>query len=109
VPKEISKKDLKEKMDNKHDFVLIEALHPHEYKRGHIKGAINIQYTNIGSHAHEQIPDTSKEIIVYCNDYDCNASHIAAAKLEQLGYSNVLVYPGGKKEWMESGFPMERS
>jgi rhodanese-related sulfurtransferase len=33
----------------------------------------------------------------------------AVRALEQLGYTNVSEYRGGKKEWMEVGLPVEKS
>ena len=34
--------------------------------------------------------------------------HIAAKVLEQLGYTNVAVYAGGKQDWQEAGLALER-
>jgi rhodanese-related sulfurtransferase len=30
------------------------------------------------------------------------------SRLAQLGYENVAIYPGGKQEWMDAGFPVDR-
>jgi rhodanese-related sulfurtransferase len=43
------------------------------------------------------------EIIVYCTNFDCPQSHMAAEKLTALGFTHVLVYEGGLQEWEESG------
>jgi rhodanese-related sulfurtransferase len=34
---------------------------------------------------------------------------VTARRLEELGYTNVRHYPGGKDEWRELGFPLERA
>jgi len=34
---------------------------------------------------------------------------VTARRLEELGYTNVHHYPGGKDEWRELGFPLERA
>jgi rhodanese-related sulfurtransferase len=34
---------------------------------------------------------------------------VTAAKLVQLGYTNVKHYAGGKDEWRELGLPLERA
>jgi len=39
----------------------------------------------------------------------CRNSHLAAADFEALGYSDVSVYPGGKKDWQEAGLNLETS
>ena len=38
----------------------------------------------------------------------CQNSHIAARHLEQMGYTSVSVYAGGKQDWSEAGLPIER-
>jgi rhodanese-related sulfurtransferase len=97
---------LKRKLDRGDDFVLIEVLAEKPYRRGHIKGAINIPFRQIGREASERF-DRDREIVVYCADRACKASTIAAEKLDSLGFENVFHYAGGKKEWMEAGYPME--
>jgi len=54
------------------------------------------------------LPDKSAEIVVYCASRSCQNSHIAAARLAQLGYENVAVYAGGKQDWSEAGLAVER-
>ena len=55
------------------------------------------------------LPDRDAEIVVYCASATCQNSHIAARVLEQMGYTNVSVYAGGKQDWSEAGLPIERS
>jgi rhodanese-related sulfurtransferase len=43
------------------------------------------------------------EIVVYCASPICQNSHIAARSFEQLGYTNVGVYAGGKQDWQDAG------
>jgi rhodanese-related sulfurtransferase len=54
------------------------------------------------------LPDKSAEIVVYCASRSCQNSHVAAAKLSQMGYANVAVYAGGKQDWSEAGLPVDR-
>lgn len=54
------------------------------------------------------LPDRNAEIVVYCASATCQNSHIAARVLEQMGYGNVAVYPGGKQDWQDAGLPVER-
>ncbi len=53
------------------------------------------------------LPDVEAEIVVYCSG-TCQNSEVAARRLEDLGYRRVGVYPGGKEDWVEHGFPVER-
>ena len=40
-------------------------------------------------------------IVVYCANKDCNASHNLLQHMMNSGFSNVLEYPGGVKEWFD--------
>jgi rhodanese-related sulfurtransferase len=53
------------------------------------------------------VPDQAAEIIVYCASDTCQNSHIAAATLAALGYTNVSVYAAGKKDWVEADLPLQ--
>ncbi|NJK98387.1 MAG: rhodanese-like domain-containing protein [Bacteroidales bacterium] len=103
--KTITKDELKNKLDNE-NVRLIEVLEEEEFKKSHIKGAINIPLKKIGTEAKQRFSEED-EIVVYCSNYDCSASPTAAKKLVSLGYKNVFDYEGGKKEWKEAGLPME--
>ena len=46
------------------------------------------------------------EAIVYCAGPECHASEDAARELAEMGYSKVRRYVGGKKDWMDAGFPV---
>jgi rhodanese-related sulfurtransferase len=102
----ITAEELKEKMDRGDHFHLVETLLPKEYEKWHLPGAINIHFNKIGKEARERFGEDD-EIIVYCHDEDCNASPLAAKKLEKLGYGNVREFSGGKKAWKEAGYPTE--
>lgn len=103
----ITAEELKEKMDRGDAFRLVETLLPKEYEQWHLPGAINIHFNKIGKRAREEF-DENDEIIVYCHDENCNASPLAAKKLEKLGYKNVREFSGGKKAWQEAGYPIEQ-
>jgi rhodanese-related sulfurtransferase len=45
-------------------------------------------------------------IVVYCANYECPQSHMAAEKLTALGFTNVYAYEGGLQEWEEAGFEL---
>jgi rhodanese-related sulfurtransferase len=40
-------------------------------------------------------------IVVYCANKECNASHNLLQHMMNSGFSNVLEYPGGVKEWFD--------
>ncbi len=98
--------ELKSKVDRGDDFHLVETLLPEEYEKWHLPGAINIHFNKIAKQARERL-EKDAEIVVYCHDEECNASPIAAKKLESMGYKHVYEFPGGKRAWREAGYPVE--
>ncbi len=99
---------LKSKMYKGDDFVLVEVLNYNSYKEKHIKGAEFYSFKEIATSLSKKY-DKKREIILYCEDQTCNASKIAAQKLDFIGFERVFVYKGGKSEWSEAGYPMEGS
>lgn len=64
--KTISRDELKQKIDRKDDFVLVEALAKATYDHAHLPGAINIPPDQVAALAPKLLPDKSADIIVYC-------------------------------------------
>ena len=63
----ISREELKEKMDRGTEFFLVDTLEEPYYRHSHLPGAINIPLEEI-ERASEVIPDKGAEIVVYCMD-----------------------------------------
>lgn len=102
----ITAEELKRKIDSGEQFHLVETLLPREYEQWHLPGAVNVHFNRMTKEAHDRF-EQEDEIIVYCHDEECNASPIAAKKLESMGYTNVVEFPGGKKAWKQAGYPVE--
>jgi rhodanese-related sulfurtransferase len=103
---EINREDLKQKLDHPKKFTLVETLPAESYRRGHLPGAINLPPERVQSQAEELLPSKDSEVIVYCAGPTCHASEDAARELDQMGYSNVRRYAGGKQDWSDAGFPL---
>ncbi len=54
------------------------------------------------------LPDRRAPIVVY-GAGGATSSDAVAQRLEQLGYTAVAVYRGGKEDWVEHGLPLERT
>ena len=67
VTRDISREELKEKMDRGEGFFLVDTLEEPYYRHSHLPGAINLPVGEIGR-ASEAIPDKGAEIVVYCMD-----------------------------------------
>ena len=62
---DISREDLKAKMDRGDDFVLVETLEEEHYELTHLPGAINLPPGQT-DRVQELIPDKRAEVVVYC-------------------------------------------
>ncbi len=67
VTRNISREELKEKMDRGDEFFLVDTLEEQYYRHSHLPGAINIPLEEI-ERAPEEISDKGAEIVVYCMD-----------------------------------------
>lgn len=102
----ITRDELKAKIDRGDDFALFEVLPLMYFRKHHLPTARNLPPNAVAQVIAEQVPDKNKEIVLYCWDFDCPTSGWAGGELEEMGYTNVREYSGGKKEWIDSGLPM---
>jgi len=104
--KTISRDELKRRMDNREDILLVEVLAPEYYRDSHLPGAINVPVDErFEQRIQEAIPETSRPIVVYGYSRESTASEEAAGRMEDLGYANVMDYAEGKTDWRASGLP----
>lgn len=75
-------------------FVLIDVRTAEEYRDGHIPGAINIHFRQIGQEMANE--DRAQVVVVYCTRG--RRSGIAAIRLRSMGYRNVHDF-GGIGRW----------
>jgi rhodanese-related sulfurtransferase len=87
--------------------LLLEALPEKYYAASHLPGARHMPHDAVDALASSLIPSKDSEVIVYCASIQCQNSHVAARRLNQLGYTNVRVYAGGKQDWEAGGLPFE--
>ena len=106
--KTVNREELQALMSNGAEPVLIEALPQKYYDEGHLPGARHLPLDQVGSRAGEVAPNKSVPVVVYCASDSCRSSSEAASQLSELGYSDVSVYPGGKKDWEEAGLAFEK-
>ncbi len=100
--KNITTKELKQKIDNKEEFILIDCRTKAEYEKGHIDGPILIPYDELKERHLELNADKGSQIIIYCRTG--HRSLIGAKILESLGYTDVTNVLGGILDWIENGY-----
>lgn len=105
--KTINRMQLQEKLD-RNGVALVDVLSREAYKEFHLPHAFNVPLGEDFETAIQRVVrDKNQPVVVYCHDVQCNASSNAAKKLDELGYSNVFDYEGGKVDWKEAGLPVE--
>jgi len=88
-------------------FVVISVNDKDVHADCSIKGSINVALSDIESFSKKLKKDA--EIVIYCTNYMCSASGLAAKQLKALGFEKVRAYEGGSAEWFQAGYPVEGS
>jgi len=102
----VSTEVLKDMLDGKKPFVLIDARTQEEYQEAHIGRAINITEKGFAEQAGTLPSDKAALLVFYCNGIKCGKSKKVALKAKGAGYSNILIYANGFPGWEEKGMPI---
>lgn len=106
----INREALQLKMGNANDLMVVEVLPKASFQEFHIPGAINVP---VGSEDFDEriqaAANKDDEVVVYCQNSDCDASPRAAEKMEKLGFTKVFDYEAGKDDWRDAGLPVEQN
>lgn len=94
------------KAEKKSGLYVINVLDKDLYDDCHLKGSINVPYEQLEKFVQDLDKDSS-EIVVYCSNYMCSTSGVAAKQLAQMGFKHVWAYEGGTAEWHQMGLPVE--
>jgi hydroxyacylglutathione hydrolase len=99
----ISAEELHDMVTGEANFVLLDVRAPLEYEDNHIKGAINIQVSELRTRHHELNKD--KKTILICSSG--NRSSLGASILKQLGFKDVYNVAGGMSGYSAAGYTRE--
>jgi rhodanese-related sulfurtransferase len=66
VVRTISRDELKQKIDRKDEFLLVETLSETAYHHAHLPSAINLPPDQVTELAPKLLPDKNADIVVYC-------------------------------------------
>lgn len=77
--------------------VLIDVREQDEFRAGHLPGARGIGRGILEYHIADEVPDTDREIVLYCRGG--NRSALAADSLRTMGYARALSMSGGYRQW----------
>ena len=80
-------------------FMVIDARDPAQFAKGHIPGAINMDWRQVLA-KRSTIPK-NKPVLLYCNTGSLSAQ--AGFALRVAGWDNVKILQGGMEEWKAKG------
>ena len=86
------------------DFVVLDVRTPAEFKQGHIKGAVLLNYHDPGFKKGLMALDKTKTYLIYCRTGNRSArtlKHIA-----DMGFAKVYHLAGGIRDWQKERLPL---
>lgn len=96
---DITVQELKQKLDNKEEFILIDVREPYEHTEFNIGGDLATLQTSLPYKIQELEDCKEKEIVVYCRSG--NRSGMAKQMFVQSGFKNVRNLIGGMLQWRD--------
>ncbi|QXE92078.1 rhodanese-like domain-containing protein [Geomonas subterranea] len=104
--KTVSSEALRDMLEEKRAFTLVDARTSDEYQVAHLVSAISIPDKEFDKHIALLPKDKGALIVFYCNGVKCGKSKKVAAKAKEAGYTNLVIYPDGFPVWEEKGYPI---
>lgn len=109
----IDARKLNDRMRRDDDTLVINVLSEDSFEKEHIPGSHNVpgDRNDFVAQVERLAGRKDRPIVMHCSDATCKASHDAARKLENEGFTNVTHFKGGIAEWklaeldLESGAP----
>lgn len=99
---------LKEMIDSKTSFILLDARGDHWNDKNIIPGAKLASSDFSEDRLASLIPDPESIVVVYGFSATCPKARYLVDRLTSLGYKNVIEYPEGLKVWRDVvGYPVD--
>ena len=105
-PQYVAPTTVKTWLDNGQAVTFLDVRERDEFVAGHLPGAINIRYTDVGILASSLPHD--QPIVLYCI-HSTHRAPQAAKALQALGFANASVLEGGIVAWQADGLTLRAS
>jgi rhodanese-related sulfurtransferase len=99
--------ELLKRIESNRAPLIIDARSEIEFKRGHIKGAINAPVRKLLLHRATLPPERDRDVVVTCEHGQRAA--IAKGLLSLYGFKNAEFLEGFLEGWREAGLPLQTS
>ena len=104
--KEITIDDLRERLAQNPNAVLVDVREDIEWANGHATQAIHLGKGVLERDIEKAIPDPNREVIMYCGGGF--RSVLTADVAKRMGYRNVALLIGGYKALVQANWPMSK-
>ena len=89
------------------NMLFVDARSEEYYLEGHIPKAVcNDNLDSLITKIEKQVA-IDDGFVVYCSDDDCGSSEELAYLLQEQGFSNIYLFKGGWKQWVDNNLPIE--
>lgn len=105
----INTEELKDKMDKREEFILLDVRDTLDYEKEHIIGAVHLLISEMNEKKVNSMFNKEDLIITYSEDINCPAKRIAAEKLIDYGFRKVIAYDESWKAWKDANYPTDSS
>src|SRR6202161_1113608 len=103
--RQVSLEELKRRLEAREKLTLLDVREKDEWRGGYIPGAVSLPRGFLEIQAEQKLPDKNATIVAYCAGGTRSA--LAAATLQELGYTHVETANPGFVRWKDLGWPME--
>ncbi len=95
--------EFSQKLDQTKDAQLVDVRTPGEFRNGHLKNAMNIDWSADDFADKATALDKDKPVFVYC--LSGPRSEGASVKLKEMGFKNIYEMQGGMMKWRNADLP----
>jgi rhodanese-related sulfurtransferase len=95
--------EVKQRLDAKEQFTLIDVREESEWAKGHLPGAVHLSKGIIERDIENAVPIKGTPIVLYCGGGYRSA--LAADNLQKMGYTSALSMDGGWHGWLAASYP----
>jgi rhodanese-related sulfurtransferase len=104
--KEVTIDELRERLSQNPNAVLVDVREDTEWTNGHATQAIHLGKGVLERDIEKAIPDPNREVIMYCGGGF--RSVLTADVAKRMGYRNVASLIGGYKALVQANWPMSK-
>jgi len=101
---QIEPQQLLKRIQNEQPLIIFDVRSEGEYAQGHIKGAINIPYDQIGNQKNTIDIYRDQKVVLYC--HSGRRAGIAAGMLQKQGFTKLIDLNGHMILWDKLQYPL---